>query len=82
MADSDEHIETIVKKTVHETLLQLGLDADDPLELQADFGHLRKSRKSAEQLRGRSMWLVIATAIAGFLSAAWTGFQQLIGDGR
>lgn len=50
-----------------ETLTALGVDVDNPLEMQADFGWVRKSRVGSEDLRKwakRSAMGIAVTAIA------------------
>ena len=72
----------LVKETVRETLLQLGVNVEEPEEVlafQRDLHHLRKWRLTMEALEGRSAWMVIATLITGVLAAFWIGFQTMLG---
>ena len=45
-----DELRALVAGTVRETLVQLGVDPSDPLEMQRDFQHLRQWRESGEEL--------------------------------
>lgn len=47
---TDEDARKIAKAVVHETLLTLGADTQNPLELQADFKFMRSLRKTHERV--------------------------------
>jgi hypothetical protein len=74
-----EEIEEVVAKAVAETLSKLGIEPSDHKELQADFIHLRRWRKSVEQAQSYSLKVVITTLIGGLLGAVWLGIQMKIG---
>lgn len=68
---TDEDIRKIVSETVAQTLLRLGLDAEDPIELQADFLHLRKFRKSYEAAGRQTLLTAVGIIVAGILGLIW-----------
>jgi len=69
----------IIKETVKETLLLLGLDITDPLSLQRDFQHLREWRESTERLRANGIIAVIGVVVVGGCTALWLGIKQQLG---
>lgn len=68
---TDAEIEAIVARTVTETLLKLGIDATDPLEIQADMQHLRAWRKSVNTVKQQSLMTAIGIITAGLLGGLW-----------
>jgi hypothetical protein len=68
---NEAEIEKIVSKTVSETLIKLGIDADDPLEFQADMQHLRNWRQSVATVKRQSLTTAIGIITAGVLGLVW-----------
>ena len=63
---NDEQIRRIVRETVRETLIELGLDVSTPEEVarrQADFAYLRKAREGAEDLLRRDLAVAERTVL-------------------
>lgn len=63
-----EEIREIVRDTVRETLTSLGVDVDNPLEVQRDFASLREHREMFASLR-KKVFLAAAAALGAL--AAW-----------
>ena len=72
---NEAEIEKIVSKTVAETLLKLGIDADDPLEFQADMQHLRSWRRSVDTVKKQSLMTAIGILTAGMLGLIWIAIK-------
>jgi hypothetical protein len=72
-------IEDVVAKAVTETLSKLGIEPSDHKELQADFLHLRRWRKSVEQAQSYSLKVVVTTIVGGILGALWLALQTKLG---
>lgn len=68
---NDAEIRKIVSDTVSETLMKLGIDADDPLEFQADMQHLRNWRQSVATVKRQSLMTAIGIITAGILGLVW-----------
>lgn len=68
----------IVQKTVKQTLLQLGVDAQDPIEMQRDFQHLRQWRRAGEDLRNKGMLVLIGIFITGLVSLILVGIREWV----
>jgi len=75
---TNEEVEVIVAKAVTETLVKLGIEAGDYKEMQADFTHLRRWRKSVEQAQSYTFKAVVTTIAAGIMGAIWLGFQAML----
>ena len=76
---SHEEQRLLIKDTVKETLLTLGLDISDPIKMQKDFQHLREWRETTEAVWQKGTFTIIAMLIAGFVSALWIGIKTQLG---
>lgn len=74
-AQTDE----VVMKAVATILIGFGIKEDDHIELQADFSHLRKWRKSVEQAQSMTFKVVFMAIITGIVGAVWLGFKAAVG---
>jgi hypothetical protein len=48
-------------------------------EMRADFQHLRRWRKSAEQAQSYTFKAVITVIVTGFVGAVWLGIKVMLG---
>ena len=72
-------LDEVVMKAVATILTGFGIDEDDRKELQADFIHLRKWRKSVEQAQSLTFKMVITALVSGFIGVIWLGFKASLG---
>lgn len=76
-----DEVRALVKSTVKETLVTLGVDEDDPLEVQRDLAWVRDVRKASASARakaGAALLGLLVTAIGG---ACWLGIKALLRPG-
>lgn len=64
-----DEVREIVKEAVHETLVSLGVEANEPLEMQEDFAFVRRFRRNIEKAGSRVI-LTVVTMIVVAVSAA------------
>ena len=76
--DGDKDLKLLIRETVHETLEALGMDVDDPLEVQQDLAWVRLARKGSESVKKKLVESTILTIISlgGYL--LWQGFKTKI----
>lgn len=74
-----DDIKDIVSSAVHETLLQIGVNSKDPIEMQHDFQHLRQWRKSGEELRRKGMLVLLGLFLTGLVSLILVGIKDWFG---
>lgn len=60
---------------VARTLVALGIDADDPLEMQADFLHLRNWRKSTEAVKRKALLTAVGVIVTGAIGYLLVAFK-------
>jgi hypothetical protein len=78
--DTDEirEIERIVAESVRQTLIQLGIAAADPIEMQRDMQHLREWRKSMESIKAKTWMTILTVFLSGLLAALWLGMKAIV----
>lgn len=72
---NDAEVKKIVSETVAQTLLSLGIDADDPVEFQKDMAHLRAWRESINTVKRQSLLTAVGIITAGVLGLVWMAFR-------
>jgi len=71
----------LVEAAVEQTMLKLGVDVSNPeeiIQLQQDFQHLRKWRKTVNQIESKSVLTIVGIFATGVAAAIWLGFKQLV----
>jgi hypothetical protein len=77
---TEQQIRKVVKDTVHETLAEIGMDAENLHELQSDFIFLRNHREGAEEITKyvkKSTVGLMFLAVPGILWLVWQGVKTL-----
>lgn len=70
--------EAAAKEAVREMLLAMGVDASKPeslLEMQKDFAHTRKWRKSVETVQRQSLLSAVGIIVTGAIGALYMAFK-------
>ena len=73
-----DEVDAIALKAVATTLMSFGLDDDDRKELRADLQHLRRWRRSVEQVQSYTFKAVITVIVTGVLGAIWLGLKVVL----
>lgn len=73
---TENEIRKIVAETVTETLIKFGVDAEHPMELQADMQHLRKWRESTDTVKRQALVTAVGIVTAGFLGLVYAVFSK------
>ncbi len=68
----------MIRKTVKETLLLLGIEACDPTEMQRDFAYLRRWRVSSEKIGIGARLALIGAACTAMISVIGLGIGYLV----
>ena len=72
-------IDAVVLKTIATILTSFGIEEADRRELRADFQHLRRWRKSVEQVQSYTFKAVVTVIVTGFVGAVWLGAKVVLG---
>jgi len=76
---SREDLREIIKETVDETLVRLGVASDDPLDMQRDFQFLREFRLATEKVKTKGMFAAVGAIVVAILGVLWMGLMQMFG---
>jgi hypothetical protein len=74
-----EYMDDAMVKTVAAILKSFGIEEEDRKEVQADFSHLRRWRKSVEQAQSYTFKAILTVIVGGVLGALWLGIKALLG---
>jgi hypothetical protein len=74
---TEMELKLLVRQTVSETLISLGIDHNDPIEMQADFRHLREWRRSVNSVKRYGFMTAVGVVITGLLGAIWVGLRSM-----
>lgn len=66
---SRDELREIIQSTVTDTLVKIGVDPANPIEMQRDFQHLREWRESTEAVKRKSILTVIGVIASGIIAA-------------
>jgi hypothetical protein len=69
-------VQTLVGEAVKQTLIQLGVDASHPLEMQRDFQHLRQWRTAQAELKAKSMLALVGIVLSGTIALIMLGVRE------
>lgn len=69
-------IKTLVAEAVKQTLIQIGIDHSNPIEMQQDFQHLRAWRKSGQELKTKGMLALLGIFLTGFGGLLLLGLKE------
>jgi len=74
----DSIVEDAVERGVKKTLLLLGVDTSNPIEVQKDFAYIRNVRIGSSSTRVAVMGGFIASGVAGLGTLLYFGIQFFI----
>lgn len=66
-------LDELVNKAVIMTLTHIGFDMRDPIAIQEDIAHLRKSRQWCDFIQKKSVTVGITLLVTATAGAAWVG---------
>lgn len=69
------HMQDVVRTAVHETLISLGMNAKNPLQLQADMAFIRELRETTEKVKSRGLLALIGLLVTAICGAIWLGIK-------
>lgn len=73
-----DELKELNKHCIIETLKALGIDADNPQEVQRDFHFLRDWRCACSTIKATGVVTAVGLVITGILGALWLGFKSFV----
>lgn len=78
IALSETDLKEICKEAVEETFTRLGVDIEEPIEIQKDFSYIRQLRKTTEVVQHKTILAVFGLALSAMAAALWVGIKNSI----
>jgi hypothetical protein len=76
-----EELRVLIRTTVDETLERLGIEVDEPQEMQQDFVHLRSMRVTMAQVQRRGVLTMIGLTVAALITLLILGVKAWLRGG-
>lgn len=70
-------VEAATQKAIERVLTRLGVDHQNPLEMQEDMAFLRKNRKGAEQAGMWARRTILVAFLSGLIWASFEGIKHI-----
>ena len=71
-----EELQKLIAEAVRQTLVQMGADPSNPIEMQRDFQHLRQWRESGEDLKRKGTVALLGIFFSGLVSLILLGLKE------
>ncbi|ATS92249.1 Phage protein [Xanthomonas phage Bosa] len=72
-----EEAQLLIRESVREVFLMLGVKVDDPIEVQKDFQHLREWRSTTETLKRKTLLTMVGIVLSGMVGAVVVGIKEI-----
>ncbi len=79
---TEDEIRELVESTVLRTFERLGLDAEDPIQVQRDFQFMRDWRLSSESVKAKALVAAVGILVAGAMGALFMGIVSMFNGGK
>lgn len=79
---SREELKGLVSETVDETLIKLGLEPSEVGDMQRDFIFLRQMRETHEQIKNKSLVILLGMVITFTVGALILGLKALLSGAK
>ena len=73
---TESEVRALVRTTVSETLVSLGVEHSEPFEMQKDFQHLRSVRQSSEAMKKKTQMVLLGIFITSVLATLTVGLKE------
>jgi len=73
---TQEDLKRLIAEAVRETLMQMGADPSDPIEMQRDFQHLRQWRTAGEDLKRKGTLTLMSIFLTGTVALLLLGVRD------
>jgi len=68
---TESEIKRVVAAAVEETLMKLGIDSEDPIEVQKDMSFLREWRSSTAAVKRHGLIVSVGTIVLAIMGLVW-----------
>lgn len=75
---TEEQLKIAVKQAMIEAFISLGVDANDPIEMQKDLQYIRQMRRGCESVKSIAVKSIITVTVPSMLYVIWLAIKQSI----
>ena len=72
-----KELKTVIKAAVKETLISIGINADDAIELQKDHSFIRELRKTHEAVKRKGLLALVGAVMTGAVTLLYFLIRDL-----
>jgi len=72
----ERDLKGIMRQTVHDTLTSLGIEHNEPFEMQKDMQHLREQRVNTEEFKRKAGKTMVGFAVVSLLGAVSLALKE------
>lgn len=73
-----DEMDQVVQKSVRATLISLGVEFDEPIDMQKDMQYLRSLRVSTDSIKAKATLVMVGILVTGLVGALWIGIKELL----
>ena len=73
---TEQQINSIVAKAVEAALVKMGIDCEDPIEMQSDMVFLRKFKKSCDAIGSKIVMVIVGVATLAILGGVFVAIRK------
>lgn len=74
-----DEIRQQVDEGVSDAMTRVGIDMDNPIQVQQDMSYLRDWRKTAKAVKRKGAITAVGILVTGLVGAVWLGLKSMIG---
>jgi len=74
----EKELRGVVREEFDNALIRLGVDVDQPLEMQADLRWVRNARQTSGDIKSKVVTVIAGTVITAALGMLWFGFKESV----
>lgn len=78
---TESELEEVIEKSVKRAFVSMGIDVDNPVEVQRDMQHLRDWRMLTDAIRTKGIMTIVGIIVAGACAALWVGVKMAVKGG-
>ncbi|MCK5017622.1 MAG: hypothetical protein KAS32_11200 [Candidatus Peribacteraceae bacterium] len=76
---TEQQIIQIAEKAVETYMVKMGIDSEDPRDMQSDMIFVRKLRQLCENVGTKMMMVIISVLTVGLLGGVWLAIRKALG---
>jgi hypothetical protein len=76
---TEQQIERIAEKAVETYMIRMGIELEDPRDMQSDMIFIRKFRQTCEAVGGKIVMVIVGVLTMGVIGGAWLAIKNALG---